>query len=35
MFHGCKQVGDLGETALDHNGAAPREIAGTKSLLFV
>ena len=35
MFHGCKQVGDLGETALDLNGVAPREIAGTRSLLFV
>ena len=35
MFHGCKQVGDLGETALDLNGAAPREVAGTKPVLFV
>ena len=35
MFHGCKQVGDLGETALDLNGVAPRDIAGTRSLLFV
>ena len=35
MFHGCKQVGDLGKATLDGKGVAARDIAGAEVLLFV